>query len=430
MAQDLGFFQLLDKLDNFPSVRLAQMAVSSSQSQLNILSSPVKAELSAGYTKTWGQLKLNNKTTSLDAEDISPISLSANFNVIPYGPVYDQIVEAGWNLELAKSRLKEQKNAEIIKLFKSVNNVITAQKQITLAEARLEQNQLQLQKVRALLAGGAANQAGLEQIQIKISQSQNAVISQKQNYQQALRNLSLISGQEVGNIKDEVIELSELNYEIEQAIENRSDLISARQKLLRASMQAESSLRDQLPYGTVSTNYMHSTDSDQFSLGGSFNTKSFQPSLQGSYDPDYKPQAAVAGQSSDSYSISLKLVVPLDASLSEALELSRILIKQAELQYRQSREMAKLDISAKENALSAAQANLSLATAMLEQAKHNLEINQARFEAGIISKLDLVSAKNDLLEAQINRQTAKNQELVAAMQLASALSFNLTEVIK
>ncbi len=430
MAQKPDFLELLANLDNFPSVRMAQMALSSSQSQLNILSSPVKAELSATYTKTWGELNSTAVNKSLDSEDFGPISLTANFNVIPYGPIYDQIVKAKWNLQLAKNRLKDQKNTEIIKLFQNVTAVLVAKEKIALSEARLEQKQLQLQRLKTLLATGDANQSGLEQIQIQILENQNAVLSQKQNYQQALKSLAVLSGQNIDNLKNVTFELTSFSYKIEEVIENRTDVISARQKLLRAKLDAESRLRDNLPYGSVSSSYNHSTDSNQFNIAGSFSTKSFQPLLQTSYDPDFEPRAAVAGQISDSYNISLKMVIPLDAALPEALKLSETMIKEAETGYQQAQELAKLDILSKENSLMTAQSNLSLAYARLEQATNNLKINRARLEAGIISKLDLAAAENSLFEAQIGLMSAKNQSLVAKMQLAAALSIDLLEVIR
>ncbi len=429
-AQDFSYADLLAKVNNFPSVAIATMSLESSQAQLNIISSPIKAELSASYNKTWGEFTANTITKSLDSEDFSPISLSANFNIVPYGPAYEQVIKASWNLEQAQNNLRDARNKQIIDLTKSFSNALIAKEQVSLSKARLLYSQLKLEQIQILYQSGTSNQAQLEQAKIALQQSENDLENKKRNYQQSLLSLSLSTGQKItaiiGNLSASVT--YELN--IDEQINHRTDIQTALIALQRAKLEASSTLRDNLPYGTFSLGYNHASNIDSFNLAASYNTKSFQPSLNASYDPDFKPQSAVSGQVSDSYTLGLKLVIPLDAALPDALYLSDLTIKQAEMQLEQAIELAKFDIANKLNSLRASEANLELSLAILEQSKNNLDITTKRFNAGIVSELDLNQSQNNLLESNINLQIAKNQVLLAKMQIASSLSINLLEVIK
>lgn len=405
------------------------MSVKTSQAQLNILASPVRAELSAGYSKTWGEFSTNNITKSLDSEDFKPISLSANFNVLPIGPAFEQAIKAQWGLEQAQNKLRDEKNNQIIELTKGFANALVAKEQVSLAELRLEHNQLKLDQAQVLLQSGSSTKFQLEQVKIQLQQSKNDLDTKKRNYQQALLSLSLNSGQKITDISGELSELIEYSQDIEQ-INNRTDIQATLISLERAKLEANATLRDNLPYGTFNFGYNHASDVDNLNLGMSYNTKSFQPSINASYDPDFKPQNAISGQSSDTYSLSLKIVVPLDAALPDALYLSNLAIEQAEKQIEQTVEFAKFDIANKLTALNSAEAKLELSKAILEQNNNNLDITTKRFNVGIISELTLKQTENNLFEAQINLQMAKNQTLLARMQVASSLSINLLEVIK
>lgn len=429
-AQDFGYLDLLSKLDNFPNIQMATMQWESSQSQLNILRSPVKAELSAGYTKTWGEFTANNISKNLDSEDFNPISLNANFTVVPYGPAFEQIIKAEWSFKQAQSNLRDEKNKQIIDLTKGFTSALVAKEQISLAEAQLEYSQLRLQQAQVLLQSGTSNQSQLEQAKIQLQQSENNLENKKRNYQQALLSLSLSTGQELRGVTGKVLGLIEYELNIDKQINQRTDIQAALIALQRAQLEASSTLRNNLPYGTFNLAYNHTSDIDNLNIGMSYNTKSFQPSLNASYDPDFKPQNAVSGQFSDTYTLGLKLVIPLDAALPEAMQLSELTIKQAEMQIEQTIELAKFDIANKLISLNSAKANLELSLAILEQSNNNLDITTKRFNAGIISELDLKQSQNSLLESAISLQAAKNQTLLAKMQLASSLSINLLEVIK
>ena len=430
LAQDYSYPDLLAMVDKFPSVQMATMRLGSSQSQLNILRSPVKAELSGGYTKTWAEFTANKVSKNLDSEDFSPISLNANFNLIPYGPAYEQQVKAEWNLKQAQNNLKAEKNKQIIELSQNFANALLAKEQILLAEAKLEFSQLKLEQNQVLFGSGNSNQAQLEQAKIQVQQALNNLESKKTSYQQALLSLSLSSGLEVDGVTGDLAEVKDFAQNIEQQIKQRSDVQAALINVQKASLDAEANLRDNLPYGTINLSYNHATDIDSLNIAMSYNTKSFQPSLNTSYDPDYKPQNAISGQVSDSYSLGLKIVIPLDAALPDALYLSELAIKQAEQQFEQSIELAKFDITNKLNSLNSAEKNLELSLAILEQNKSNLDITNQRFKAGIISELALKQSQNNLLEAQINLQIAKNQVMLAKLQVASSLSINLLEVLQ
>lgn len=430
LAQSYNFSDLLARLEQFPSIQMATMRLSSSQSQLNILRSPIKAELSAGYNKTWGEFSANNISKSLDSEDFSPISLSANFNVIAFGPAFEQAIKAEWNLKQAQNNLRDEKNKQIIELTKNYANALVTKEQISLAEAKLSYSQLKLEQSQVLFDSGNSNQIRLEQITIQVQQSKDELENSQRNYQQALLNLSLISGLKITSIAPEISTISEYSYNINEQIQQRTDIQAAKINLEKAKLDASATLRDNLPSGTINLAYNQSSDVDNLNIAMSYNTKSWQPSLNLSYDPDFKAQNAVSGQFSSSYSLGLKLNIPLDTALPDALYLSDLAIKQAQMQIEQNLELAKFDIANKLNSLNSAEASLELSSAIFEQNQNNLNITKQRFLAGIISKLDLIQSQNNLLEAQINLNRAKNQVLLAKMQLASSLSINLLEVIK
>ena len=68
-----------------PAVQLAKAQLESSKKQLAIASAVVSAELSTGYSATFGELNAPSlsESQSLDESDFEAIRLSSTFNVLP-----------------------------------------------------------------------------------------------------------------------------------------------------------------------------------------------------------------------------------------------------------------------------------------------------------------------------------------------------------
>ena len=159
-----------------------------------------------------------------------------------------------------------------------------------------------------------------------------------------------------------------LNYDLDLAIQNRSDVIKAKIAIQEAELTAESTKRQYLPSGSLDLTYASSNSDSRFSLSASYDTQSYQPNLGLSYDPSAQTQV----DSSSSFSLTLGAKIPIETSLFPALEAARLSIEQSQMQAQRVEDLARLEIENALRQLEAAKANLELSQQLLSQSQQIL----------------------------------------------------------
>ncbi|MCA9835285.1 MAG: TolC family protein [Trueperaceae bacterium] len=430
--ESLSFEEAVNLSQQSPAVELARVQVSSAQKQLAIASSPVSGTLTGGYSSSAGALTAPtlSEPERLDSSSFDPLRLSANFNLIPYGPRFDSVLQARARLRQAELDLRDAQASSLISTVEAYFTALRATQELELKQLALSTAQSELEANQSRFDAGAISASQLTQSQLALQQAQLDLASAQLASTGDLLTLSNLLGVPVEAVADTAItlELKE-DYDLETQVLARSDVQKAFLSLEQTRRDAAATLRDNLPSGTVGLTYNHATDNQNLGLGASFSTSNFQPSLSASYDFDYSPPGATPeDSSSDSFGFSIGLSIPLDASLPDALALADISVNQAQLNYEQTLDTARLRIHNAEQQVRSLEESLALSQELLEQARVTLETTQKRFELGLVSQFDVLGAQQNLAEQELRFGQAQDSLVLALLAYLQSLGLNPMEV--
>ena len=433
LAQEsLSFDEALLLSQTSPAVKLAEVQVISSQKQVAIASSLVSGSLSAGYSLTSGELTAPDlaEPQSLDKSGFDPFRLSANFIVIPYGPRYDSIEHAQARLTQAERDVLATRAEALIAGAEAYLSALRAAQELDLKMLALSKAQAEYSANQQRFEAGALSASQLTQSELVFQQAQLDLSSAELGSQSALLNLSNRLGVQVLAVTEATITLNlSPDYELETQVLARSDVQKAALSLEQTRRDAAATLRDNLPSGTVSLAYAYATDSQNLGLGAAFDTTTFQPSLNASYDFDDEPSGTTPeGSNSNSLSFSVGLSIPLDSSLPDALALADVAVQQAELSFDQTLAAARLNIYNTQEQVLALEASLKLNQDLLAQAEDSLRISEQRFELGLVSQFDVQAAQLNLNEQLLRLARARDSLMLAQLRYLQSLGLNLMEV--
>jgi outer membrane protein TolC len=424
----LSYQQALELGKESPRLVLARQQLELSQRQLGVASSAVKAELSAGYTRSWGTLTAPEGASAINEGKWDPFKLNVNFLVVPFGPSHDQVIRAGWDLERAEHALADEEATAVLEITQRFQSASETKLEWALEQRRLELAEQTLQEIQTRLAVGAATEADLNQANLTILQTQNTVQSLEGAFKQALAGLSQSLGVSVTDIGGDLPE-SNLNVtDPSTHLAERTDLREAQFAVQEAELTNLSTLRERLPNAALTVSYDINPEKGQYSVGARYETSSFQPSAFINLDPDFQDPKAIAGQSSRSFSVGISIVVPLDVATGDALEAGRLSVAQRQLQAEQTLERALLEVQLKQLTAENAKSAVALSRTNVEQAKAALEVAQQRLEAGIIANLEVFQAELEVQRLTLELVKAQNTLTVAHMDLAISLAMNPLEV--
>ncbi len=431
-SQPLTFSQALELSQQSPSVVLAQGQRDLAQKQLDVARGTFSGQFTAGYTQTWGEATAtlptgDKETTSLADGSLDAFALSGTFNVVPFGPNADTIQKALWSLEKADLSFRDAQAAAVINTAQAYLTALRAGQEVELKTFSVEvaTQQLEANRVRRE-AGGATDQQVL-QAEIALSQAQNELATAQRSSVQSLASLSNQLGVQVDAVSNEVPTITEPEaLAVEQKTLERTDVKQALIAVQEAELNAASTTRQYLPSGSVTMTLAATDEKQQLSASAGYDTKSFQPNASLSYDPSF--DRGTEGSSSSSFSINVGATVPLESSLTPALEAARLSIEQSKQQAAQTQELARLEVTNNQRQLDAARSGLELSQQLVEQSQVTYDTTKERFDLGLIIKLDVLTADEALREAQLNLAKTQDSYVLALLQYLNSLAVNPMEV--
>lgn len=432
-SQPLSFSQALELSQASPSVVLARGQRDLAQKQLEVARGVFSGEFTTSYTQTWGEATSvspatgEEETTSLDDGGFDTFSLTATLNVVPFGPNADRIQQALWSLEQAELSLRDAAATALISTAESYLTALRAAQEVELRTFSVEVATQQLEANRVRRESGGATDQQVLQAEIALSQAQNELATAQRSNVQALAALSNGLGVAVGSVSGEApsAALPE-SLDSEGQILERTDVRQALIAVQEAELTAASTTREYLPSGSLTMTLAATDEERQFSASAGYDTRSYQPNASLSYDPSSEGGAQVL--SSNSLSVRLGATVPLESSLSPALEAARLSIEQSQQQAEQTQELARLEITNAQRQLDAAQAGLELSQQLVEQSQETYNTTKERFDLGLIIELDVLTADEALRESQLNLARARDSYLLALLQYLNSLAVNPLEV--
>ena len=438
-GEPLSFAQALTLAQQSPGVTLAASQLELAQRQLDVASGVVSADLSAGYTRTWGEATDASGTArSLEGGGFDAATLKMTLNVVPLGPLADSVQRARWNVQKAAANLRDARNNASFNAAEQYLTALRLAQQLALDEATVALAQSRLDAAQTRLAAGAATDSGVLAAQIALGQAQSDLADTQRQQLDTLAKLAQTLGVAVVSVAGEPPALQHADLAttdataLETLLSQRSDVLAANLAVASAQLDKASTLRDYLPSGTLSTAFNARDGVQQLSAGASFDTRSFQPSISASYDPNLNRNASSAttptGGSSSSFSLSVGLDIPLNSAVGPALAVADLAIAQSEQQARQTLQLARLEVDSARRAFAAVTAQVDMAKQLVAQAEQVARTTQDRYDLGLTGILDVQQAQVNLSSARLSADRASDARTVAALQLAQSLALDPTEV--
>jgi len=411
-----------------PTVALAQRALELAKRQLAIASAPVRGELSGGYRWTSGERDPGvGEVIDLSTQGFDPIGLTLTSPILGLGPAGDAIERARADVRRAEAEVANAQRAAVIEVTAAFQGVVRAAESAALAEAEAELAALERRAGELRAAAGAATANEVARLANAEARAQQALQSAAFEQRSAQRSLELALGVPVAAVEPGLPHPAALLARgLDPLWESRSDVLAATLNLADTARSASATLREQLPSLSISVVHASGDADRSLQVAGAFDTRSLQPSLSISYDPDSGVPGVGPDGSSRSLSLGLALRVPLDPSVGHALSAARIASERAEAQLELVRARAELEVERREIEFVRALNDADFAARSAELALAELTNAEARFSAGTLSELAINRARLDVQRALLDLERTRDAARLAALRLLDALAADPT----
>ena len=425
-AAPLGYAEALRLAETGPTVQLAERALALAERQLAVTAAPLRGELSGGYRWTGGERDPGvGDPIDLSDQGYDPIGLALSFPALGLGPTGDAIARARADVARAEAELAAARRAAGIETTNAFQTALRARQALALARSEADLAALELRAAELRAAAGAATPTEVARFATGEARARNAVTAATFEVDAADRSLALALGGPTGEPAGALPDPMALVGDVPEATwTRRSDVLAARLQVAETDRTADATLRDQLPSVAFSVAGTRGDADRSLQLGASFDTRTLQPSVSLSYDPDSGVPGVGEDGTSRSWTVGLALRVPLDPTVGSALAAARIGRERARAQLELAQARAELDVDRRGFEFESASADAALARAAADQARADLAVAEARFASGSLSELAIARARLDADRAQLDADRASDGARLAALRLLDALAID------
>ena len=416
LAQEpaLSFDQVIELALQGPSVRLAELQLEQTREELTALSGFLSVNASTGYRRS-----LREESHSFD-----PVTINATLHIVPYGPGFDAEVQAGQRLIQAELALRDARADVVVGATQRYATALRNSQEVTLAAAELAYARAVLEATSEQVDAGAAGPAQQLGAELTVREAEHRLSSASRALTGALEALGNLLGLEVPAVLGEPPTATlPVGTDLQARTGLRSDVLNAELSFAQAERSVAGAIRDALPSGSLNLSYSSTENGQNLRLGAGFDTRSFQPSLGLSFDPD------VPGADGSSFSLEVSIQMTLDTGTPAALQAANLAVAAARHRLEQVRSAAGLDIAERRRALADAEAALRLSQSRLELRQLDLEAAATRRELGLVGPLELTRAELDLEAARLASSRARDSLIVSLLRYAQSLALDPLEVL-
>lgn len=308
-----------------------------------------------------------------------------NYNLYTSGSRNATIKEAEEQLRINELAVESQALEIELNVATQYYNLQQADEQVRISRSAVENSQASLRDAQSRLTAGVGTRFDVLQSQVNLANSQQTLTSAISQQQIARRQLattlSLSQSADISAAEPvQIAGLWQLTVEesIIQAFQNRPELPQQLAQRNISEQQRRQALSQLGP---------------QISLASSYN-------LQDRYNDGVSV--------TDGYSVGLQGNLTLfdgGAAKARAAQ-AKTNIAIAEVQFATQRDQIRFDVEQFYSQLRSNLDNVQTSTVALSQAQEALNIARLRFNAGVGTQTDVISAENDLTQAEGNRVTA------------------------
>lgn len=401
--------ELLEFIDLAPAVAIAENQLEQALVELEAAHVPVTAELRGGYTQ------------NLDGNgfygDLAPIELAATLNVISAGPVQQRREAAQRNMIEAEVSLRHMRSATMILVLEQYLSLKRTRELAVIAE-REQLLAGQLVQARTLdLDAGTANFMDLQEAALNVEQAAHDLVGLRNQERQQLRSLAVTLGVDsiqVDTSESLVLSGCPLPIVVES---NRLDITQAEHNYLSAAEAVAAARRQSgTQVGLQVTGRV--TGSTALSFDTRFSTTSLQPVVSVAFDPSPPASQTQGGH----LSVGVTATIPVGTATQPRSELLEV--DSAAWRLQAATRQAEAAIAAAEHQRARANSDVHLTMQQFHLANQQLEHARERAELGLITPLDVLTAEIRSHTAQLNFETAQDQQLLATLNLLHELAIH------
>lgn len=303
--------------------------------------------------------------------------------------------------QLEVNRVRSQTRLEVANAYYDLQQ---ADEQVRIAQAGVKNVQQLLSDAQALEEGGLGTRFDIIRTRVQLGNAEQELIDAQVQQEIARRQLvALLSLSEVADVSaaDPVAVAGDWKLSLEESIllayKNRVELSQRLAEREIAQQQRRAAIAGYLPQISLFANYQVVNEFNEpfgtlqgYAVGGRLRWNFF----------DGGAALAAADQENQNRAI-------------------------AETRFAQSRNQIRLQVEQSYKNLQANSRSIQTATAALKEAREALDIAQFRFQSGVGTQLDVITAQTDLIRAESNRLRAVlnyNRALAALQRAVSALA--------
>lgn len=408
-----------------PSVAAAELAVRAAQAKLEASFPAVTGSLQTGLSQSWSDAS----SVSSPHGGLEPFSLSATFNVVPYGPGFDARLDAERALATARMALDDATRQATVDALRTYLQALRTQRRIELDTRAVILAEASARHARTLRDAGDATVAGVADAELALTQARTALASDRLALATALADLSDRVGRTVAGVAGEPpAGYTPSDSALDAALDRRSDVRQAALALEAAQRSYAAGVRSVLPSARASADLSSGDGSTSWGAGIAYGTSTFQPSLQANVTPGGSTASNGTTPQGTRVSLALTINVPLDTSVGAALEGARLTVAAAERELERTRQRAALAVASAKRTLESAALQARLATAQRDRATEKADEAARRLDLGLVAAPELDRARLDAEEADLAARGADDTVLLARLELVQALGLDPMEV--
>jgi outer membrane protein TolC len=406
-----------------PTVQLAERALELARRQLALTAAPLRGELTAGYRWTTGESDLGaGGTLDLSAASLDPVTLTVTLATVGVGPAADAIARARAEVERAEAELWAARRAARLDATQGFQRALRAREARALARDETDLAELELEAGRLRRLADAANDTELARLSLAAERARVALAATDRELEAAGRLLEVTLGAAVGPPLGPLPDPFGWLVGAGEAWQGRPDVLAARLQVAETERQAAGILRDHRPSVSLSVVAAVGDADRSWQFGAGVDSRTFQPAVSLSYDPDSGLPGIGADARSRSFTVAVGLRVPLNPAVGDAIVAARVGRERAAAQDELTRVRAEIDVELRRADLATAAANAELADAGAALAEAEHELAQIRFVGGHLAQLALRRAALEVERARLEAHRAHDATRLAALRLLDAMA--------
>lgn len=410
------------------NISIQQQLLGVSQSETNLLQSKANVlpslNINAGHNYNFGRT-IDPFTNQFVNQSIQSNSFSLQSGVVLFNGLqnYNNILQSKTDLQAALKDVEVLKNNISLNVSTLYLQIVQAHKQVDIIKGQLSITQAQIERSQKLLDGGVINRLSLLNLEAQKANDQLNLVNAENNLSQsyvALKTLLMLEPSvnftvEIPSLDTDVSGLDiSLEAVYQKALENMPEIEAAQLRVESASIAERVARGGRSPrlsmFANMNTVYSESRrEIEQLTPVGVREIGYLQtdgtPVVVPDFDISYRV-TPFGTQLGDNFgqAVGFGLNIPIlnNLQVHNRIALSELQSRQQALNLAQAKNQLYTDVSNAYVNAESARKRYAAAVVSERAQQENFEYSNKRFEAGLLNSAELVNAKNNWANSQLN----------------------------